>query len=89
MDEAFLLARLEGLLGEFGVELRRDRLVDQEEGFELRSGDCQVRGRHLLVLDRRLPPGQRLKIYRQVLLRLDLGDRYLPPRIREFLGEEI
>jgi len=37
------------------------------------------------VLDSRLPPGRRLKIYGEVLGRFDLEDRYVSPRIREFL----
>jgi len=71
------------------VEIRRDSLVDREEGFELRSGACRVRGRHLLILDSRLPPGRRLLIYGEVLRRFDLSDRYIAPRVRVFLeGEE-
>ena len=88
MDEAMLLYALEELISDLGVEIRRDTLVDADDGFELRSGSCTVRGRMLLVLDRRLPPARRLEIYVDVLNDMDLSDRYLPPRIREILERD-
>ena len=85
IDEALLLPALEDLLRQLEIEIRRDSLIDRDEGFELRSGSCRVRGRDLLILDRRLPPGRRLAIYGAVLRRFDLSDRYLVPRVRAFL----
>lgn len=64
-------------------------------GIEVRVEDCdsdggltRLKGRAILFVNRRLTPARRMRHYVDALRKCDLGGVYLPPRIRELLGEE-
>ena len=55
---------------------------------DIECGYCRVRGRDLILLDRRLRPEEQVNIILQALSRFDLEAVYLPSWIREQLSVE-
>ena len=60
-----------------------------DEEFPARGGYCRVRDRSLILLDRRLDAGERVRIILEALSRFDLEAVYLPSWIREELSAKL
>jgi len=66
-----------------GLELEYGDLRDEE--MTIRSGACQLRGRRLLVVDKRLGIMERARVIARELALCDLDAVFLPPAAREFI----
>ncbi|MEW5723380.1 MAG: hypothetical protein AB1896_09755 [Thermodesulfobacteriota bacterium] len=49
------------------------------------SGRCRIKGRDLLLVDRRLDTAARLEVLASELRRMDLGGIYIKPYLRSYL----
>lgn len=68
-----------------GIEVEYAHLDDSE--YPVHSGHCKVHGKHLILLDKTLPPGQHIKIILDVLKTFDLDNEYIPAWIRDRLDD--
>lgn len=74
-----LAQALEELLGQVGYSVTWSRTL------ESRGGDCVVHGQRRVILSRRLSATEQADLLLDVLRRLDLGDVFVRPDIRELL----
>lgn len=68
-----------------GAEIRYEELVSDEEPGSMRGGRCRVRGRELVLIDRRLGVLERCATLAEALRSFDLKDVYVPPAVRNLL----
>lgn len=68
-----------------GFEVREEELL-REVGYRARSGVCRIGDRRVIVLDRRLPPADRVEILCGALEGCDLEHVFLSPAVRARLG---
>jgi len=83
LPELSLLRHLEGIARQLEIEIRYERLFDDE--ISVHSGGCQVRGRHLILIDSGHSPFEQARILARELAKHELEDLYILPRIREFI----
>lgn len=86
MDADTLRAALEETLRHCGIEVERRDLTDDEHN--IRSGLCEVEGRRVLILDKRLPPKIHAAIMADTLRDENLENIYVSPAVRQPLGME-
>ena len=86
MDPEQQLEDLKTAAAKLSIAIEAGNLDDEE--FPSRGGYCRVRGRDLILLDRRLRPEEQVNIILQALSRFDLEAVYLPSWIREQLSVE-
>lgn len=84
MDAETLRHALEEALAHCGIELDIRNLEDDEHTF--RSGLCEVEGRRVLILDKRLPLKIQAAIMADTLKDEDLENIYVSPAVRRYLG---
>jgi len=77
--ERRLLAELEGLAAQLGVEVVREPLE------ESRSGLCRIYDRHLLFVEASLPLLEQIDVFAAALASFPLEDLYLRPQVRELI----
>ncbi len=68
------------------VEIHVRRLDDDE--LTIASGACVIKGKGVIVIDRRLDPMQGIDALVAALKQFDDGERYLPPLAGRLLGRE-
>ena len=84
LPDLALLGHLEEIARQLEIEVRYESLCDEE--VSVHSGGCQVRGRHLILIDSCRSPFERAQILARELAKFGLEDLYILPRIREFIG---
>jgi len=84
LPDLSLLQHLEGIARQLEIEIRYESLFDDE--VSVHSGGCQVRGRHLILIDSCRSPFERARVLARELAKFELEDLYILPRIREFIG---
>ena len=83
MDEAALLVLLEELACGLGIEVRYESM-DREAAFSS-GGLCRIRGKPAIIVNRKAASQEKIKILALALNRMDLGQVYMKPALREFL----
>lgn len=83
MDEAALLVLLEELACGLGIEVRYESM-DGEAAFSS-GGLCRIRGKPAIIVNRKAASQEKIKILALALNRMDLGQVYMKPALREFL----
>ena len=86
MDADTLREALEETLAHCGIEIELRNLADDE--YNIRSGLCEVEGRRVLILDKRLPPKIQAGIMADTLKDENLENIYVSPAVRQYLGME-
>lgn len=86
MDTEALFTALEETLAHCGIELDIRDLADDE--YNIRSGLCEVEGRRVLILDKRLSPKTHAAIMADTLKDENLDTIYVSPAVRQYLGLE-
>lgn len=72
---------LKELAARIGVEVREETLL-REVGYHVRSGACRVRDQRLIIIDRNLPPSDRVEVLLAGLADYDFETHYLSPALR-------
>jgi hypothetical protein len=83
MNEAFILNHLEELASRLGVELRYENLT--QSGFRMDGGYCRLAGKPIILVNKRVPSEQKIRIIAVALNRFDLQGIFVPPGIRELI----
>ncbi len=75
------LEELKRIAERFNIEVREEELL-REVGYHAKSGPCRVRNRKVLLIDRKLPPSERLEVLIRELRNHNLDGIYLSPALR-------
>ncbi len=83
MDDATFLVLLEELACGLGIDVRYESM-DGEAAFSS-GGLCRIRGKPVILVNQRASVPEKIKILARALNRMDLGQVYIKPALREFL----
>lgn len=67
-----------------GLKVREETLL-REVGYHVRSGLCRIRGEDVVIIDRHLPPSERLQVLLDVVADRNVDTHYLTPALRQLL----
>ncbi|MCF8145388.1 MAG: hypothetical protein K9N21_15840 [Deltaproteobacteria bacterium] len=87
MDARTILGHLEVVADQLGVEIRYEPM--EGETALSPGGLCRIRGKQVIIVNSKAPPGDQVGTFVKALRRLDLGQIYLKPGIRDLLEGEI
>lgn len=73
-----LLSELEDLAAKVGIKVRYERT-------DARGGMCVYKGSQLIIIDRNASDDYKISVITDNLKRIDLTDKYLSPKLRDFL----
>lgn len=86
MDDKALLGQLEAVADALGLEVRYD-LMDPD-GPPGAGGLCRIRGKPVVIVNRRASVREKTAIFLTTLRRFDLSGIYLKPFVREELEKD-
>ncbi len=78
-----MLERLQESLDKCGISLEVRKLDDEE--VNIKSGLCEVEGRHVLIVDKRLGIEGRISVILKTLKTRNLEGVYIQPALRELI----
>ena len=84
MDEKTILGQLESLAENLSVEIRYETM--KQEGTFSAGGLCRIKGNHVLIINSKVSTKEKVEALAKALCRFDLGQIYLRPGLRDFLG---
>ena len=84
LSDTLLLQHLENLAAQLGIQVRYEDLADDE--LSIQSGGCKVLGKTLILIEKLRSPREQAQILARELSRFDLEDRYVLPRVRDFIA---
>ncbi len=83
-EQSAVLEELKATATRLGFDVREEKLL-REVGYRVRSGSCRLREKHVILLDRGLPPSAQIEILVEELAGRPLEDLYLSPAARRLL----
>ena len=84
LDEKNLLGQLESLAQNLSVEIRYETMT--HEGTFSTGGLCRLKGEYVLIINAKASTKDKIEALAKALCRFDLGQVYLRPGLRDFLG---
>ena len=84
LDERNLLGQLESLAQNLAIEIRYETMT--HEGTFSTGGLCRLKGKHVLIINSKASTKEKIEALARALCRFDLGQVYLRPGLRDFLG---
>lgn len=81
-----ILEKLEDLARGYDIKVVYARLSEAE--VSSKGGSCTFQGQPLIIIETNLSPLEKIEILSRELRKWDWSGVFLPPRIRELLGEE-
>ncbi len=85
MDQKLILAGLEEVAERLGLTVRYERLGDDE--FDVKSGRCRLKGRNILMIERRLDLKGRIDVLSRELRPMNLSGIFIKPFLRAVLED--
>ncbi len=85
MDDQTILEQLEGVAEGLEIEVRYETL--RREARYNPGGLCRVRGRPVIIVNRKAPLQDKVRVLAAAVQRFDLSGVYLRPGLRAFLAE--
>ena len=85
MEETRLLQELEEIAERLSIAVRYDDFMGMD--FKVKGGLCKLRGRNLIIMDRRAPIGERIDLLARALRQFDLSSVFTRPYIRLIIGD--
>ena len=83
MDTHARLEDLKAVAEKLSIEIETGNFADDD--FPIQSGFCRVKGKNLIILDKKLNPESQEEIILEALENFDLETIYVPSWIRERL----
>ncbi|MFQ6078579.1 MAG: hypothetical protein ACE5NJ_05515 [Thermodesulfobacteriota bacterium] len=80
MEEKRLLQELEEIAEKLFIAVQYDDLMGTD--FRVKGGLCKLRGKNVIILDRRMPPKERIDLLARALRQFDLSSMFIKPYIR-------
>ena len=85
MEEKRLLQELEEIAEKLSIAVQYDDLLGMD--FNVKGGLCKLRGKNVIILDRRTPPRERIDLLARALRQFDLSPIFMKPYIRLIIGD--
>ena len=85
MEEKRLLQELEEIAEKLSIAVQYDDLLGMD--FNVRGGLCKLRGKNVIILDRRTPPRERIDLLARALSQFDLSSISMKPYVRLIIGD--
>ena len=86
MEENRLLQELEEIAEKLSIAVRYDDLMGMD--FKVKGGLCKLRGRNVIIMDRRAPLRERIDLLARTLRQFDLSSIFTRPYIRLIIGDD-
>jgi hypothetical protein len=86
MDENRLLRDLEAIAETLSITVRYDDLAGGE--FKVKGGLCKLKGKNVIIMDRRMSPRERIDLFVRALTQFDLSSIFIKPYIRLLMGDD-
>ena len=83
MDTHARLEDLKAVAAKLSIEIESGNFADDD--FPIQSGFCRMKGKNLIILDKKLNPESQAEIILKALEKFDLETIYVPSWIREQL----
>ncbi len=80
MEEKRLLQELEAIAEKLSIAVQYDDLLGMD--FNVKGGLCKLRGKNVIILDRRTPPRERIGLLTRALRQFDLSSISMKPYVR-------
>lgn len=87
VDEEAIIDQLEELARGFGVQIRYDAIIQDEESKKLIGGLCLLKGEYILIINSKATGKEKIKILAEALKHFDLDQIYIRPVLRELLDK--
>jgi hypothetical protein len=85
MEEKRLLQELEEIAEKLSIAVQYDDLLGMD--FNVKGGLCKLRGKNVIILDRRTPPRERIDLLARALRQFDLSSISMKPYVRLIIGD--
>jgi hypothetical protein len=85
MEEKRLLQELEEIAEKLSIAVQYDDLLGMD--FNVKGGLCKLRGKNVIILDRRTPPRERIDLLARALSQFDLSSISMKPYVRLIIGD--
>ncbi len=85
MEENRLLQELEEIAEKLSIAIRYDDLTGMD--FRVKGGLCNLRGKDVVIMDRKTTPRDRIDLLVRVLRKFDLSPIFMKPYIRLIIGD--
>jgi hypothetical protein len=85
MEEKRLLQELEEIAEKLSIAVQYDDLLGMD--FNVQGGLCKLRGKNVIILDRRTPPRKRIDLLARALRQFDLSSISMKPYVRLIIGD--
>ncbi len=85
MEEKRLLEELEEIAEKLSIAVRYDDLMGMD--FKVKGGLCKIKGKDVIIMDRRTPPRERIDLLARTLRQFDLSSMFIKPYIRIIIGD--
>ena len=83
MDESTIVGQLEELAHSLAIQVRYEPI--KKEGTFFAGGLCQLKGKHLLIINSNATMEDKIQALAKAVNRFDLSQVYLRPGIRDLL----
>jgi hypothetical protein len=80
MEENLLLQELEEIAEKLSISVQYDDLMGMD--FRVKGGLCKLRGKNVIIMDRRTPPRERIDLLARALRQFDLSSMFIKLYIR-------
>ncbi|UCD70558.1 MAG: hypothetical protein JSW70_06000 [Syntrophobacterales bacterium] len=84
MEENRLLQELEEIAEKLSIEVLYDDLMGMD--FKVKGGLCKLKGRNVIIMDRRMSPRERIDLLVRALSQFDLSSISMKPYVRLIIG---
>jgi len=87
VDEITILGQLEALAQGLGIEVRYESM--EGEAILSPGGLCRIKGRQVIIVNERVPVGDKVGTLVKAFRRFDLSRIYLRPVLRDLLERDV
>jgi hypothetical protein len=87
LNKEGLLSQLEELTESLGVKIRYEKII--KEGSYFSGGLCKIKGQDIIIINSKAAIEDKIEILANALRSFDLGQVFIKPVLREFLGQHI
>ena len=85
MEEKRLLEELEEIAEKLSIGVQYDDLMGMD--YKVKAGLCKLKGKNVIILDRRTPLRERIDLLARTLRQFDLSSMFIKPYIRLIIGD--
>jgi hypothetical protein len=86
MEENQLLQELESIAEKLSISVRYDDLMGAD--FKVKGGLCKLKGENVIIMDKKMPPRERIDLLVRALSQFDLSPIFIKPYIRHLIGDD-